>query len=119
MDFRHSFTDEINARDFRGISFLLSSIVFHIIPTALEVSMVCGILVCLQGVDPSSAADRESQYQSYKFGWDFAAVTALTMIAYSWFTIKTTAWRCVRACRLSYSKNIDGMSFQNSIQKGG
>ncbi|KAJ9092730.1 Iron-sulfur clusters transporter atm1, mitochondrial [Naganishia adeliensis] len=58
----------------RGISFLLSSIVFHVIPTALEVSMVCGIL-------------------SYKFGWDFAAVTASTMIAYSWFTIKTTAWR--------------------------
>ncbi|GHJ88227.1 hypothetical protein NliqN6_4629 [Naganishia liquefaciens] len=61
-------------RGTKGISFLLSSIVFHIIPTALEVSMVCGIL-------------------SYKFGWDFAAVTALTMIAYSWFTIKTTAWR--------------------------
>ncbi|KAJ9124047.1 Iron-sulfur clusters transporter atm1, mitochondrial [Naganishia vaughanmartiniae] len=61
-------------RGTKGISFLLSSIVFHVIPTALEVSMVCGIL-------------------SYKFGWDFAAVTALTMIAYSWFTIKTTAWR--------------------------
>lgn len=32
----------------RGISFLLSSIVFHVIPTALEVSMVCGILVRTQ-----------------------------------------------------------------------
>lgn len=31
--------------------------------------------------------------QSYKFGWDFAAVTLATMAAYSWFTIKTTAWR--------------------------
>jgi ATP-binding cassette subfamily B (MDR/TAP) protein 7 len=29
----------------RGISFILSSIVFHVIPTALEISMVCGILV--------------------------------------------------------------------------
>jgi ATP-binding cassette, subfamily B (MDR/TAP), member 7 len=29
----------------RGISFLLSSIVFHVIPTALEIGMVCGILV--------------------------------------------------------------------------
>lgn len=61
-------------RGTKGISFLLSSIVFHVVPTALEISMVCGIL-------------------SWKFGWDFAAVTALTMGAYSWFTIKTTAWR--------------------------
>lgn len=29
----------------RGISFILSSIVFHVIPTALEITMVCGILV--------------------------------------------------------------------------
>lgn len=29
----------------RGISFVLSSVVFHVIPTALEISMVCGILV--------------------------------------------------------------------------
>ncbi|ORY84119.1 P-loop containing nucleoside triphosphate hydrolase protein [Leucosporidium creatinivorum] len=61
-------------RGTKGISFLLSSIVFHVVPTALEITMVCGIL-------------------SYKFGWDFAAVTLATMGAYSWFTIKTTAWR--------------------------
>lgn len=29
----------------RGISFLLSSVVFHVVPTALEITMVCGILV--------------------------------------------------------------------------
>lgn len=61
-------------RGTKGISFLLSSIVFHVIPTALEIGMVCGIL-------------------SWKFGWDFAAVTAITMAAYTWFTVKTTAWR--------------------------
>ncbi|KDE04883.1 iron-sulfur clusters transporter ATM1 [Microbotryum lychnidis-dioicae p1A1 Lamole] len=61
-------------RGTKGISFLLSSIVFHVVPTALEISMVCGIL-------------------SYKFGWDFAAVTLATMGAYTWFTIKTTSWR--------------------------
>lgn len=61
-------------RGTKGISFLLSSIVFHIIPTAVEISMVCGIL-------------------SYKCGWNFAAVTIMTMAAYAWFTIKTTAWR--------------------------
>ncbi|WWC65897.1 iron-sulfur clusters transporter ATM1, mitochondrial [Kwoniella dejecticola CBS 10117] len=61
-------------RGTKGISFILSSIVFHVIPTALEISMVCGIL-------------------SWKFGWDFAAVTAITMGLYTWFTVQTTAWR--------------------------
>lgn len=36
-------------RGTKGISFLLTSMVFHILPTALEISMVCGILV-RQGV---------------------------------------------------------------------
>ncbi|KAG6850255.1 hypothetical protein H0H93_015807 [Arthromyces matolae] len=36
--------------------------------------MVCGIL-------------------TYKFGWDFAAITLTTMAAYTWFTIRTTSWR--------------------------
>ena len=61
-------------RGTKGISFLLSSIVFHVIPTALEITMVCGIL-------------------SYKCGWDFAAVTMVTMAGYAWFTIRTTSWR--------------------------
>ncbi|PGH04361.1 iron-sulfur clusters transporter atm1, mitochondrial [Blastomyces parvus] len=61
-------------RGTKGISFLLSSMVFHIFPTALEISMVCGIL-------------------SYQYGPKFAAITAVTMIAYTAFTIKTTAWR--------------------------
>lgn len=61
-------------RGTKGISFLLTSIVFHIVPTALEITMVCGIL-------------------SYKCGPTFAGVTAVTMAAYAWFTIKTTSWR--------------------------
>ncbi|OJD26466.1 iron-sulfur clusters transporter atm1, mitochondrial [Blastomyces percursus] len=61
-------------RGTKGISFLLSSMVFHIFPTALEISMVCGIL-------------------SYQYGPKFAAITAATMIAYTAFTITTTAWR--------------------------
>ena len=35
----------INSLTPRGISFILSSIVFHVIPTALEITMVCSILV--------------------------------------------------------------------------
>ncbi|BFZ57459.1 Iron-sulfur clusters transporter atm1, mitochondrial [Savitreella phatthalungensis] len=61
-------------RGTKGISFLLSSMVFHIFPTALEISLVCGIL-------------------TYKFGPSFAAVTAATMVGYAIFTIQTTAWR--------------------------
>ena len=61
-------------RGTKGISFLLTSMVFHILPTALEISMVCGIL-------------------TYQYGFKFAAITALTMVGYTAFTIWTTAWR--------------------------
>ncbi|KAL3475486.1 P-loop containing nucleoside triphosphate hydrolase protein [Aspergillus californicus] len=61
-------------RGTKGISFLLTSMVFHIVPTALEISLVCGIL-------------------TYQYGFQFAAITAATMVAYSAFTITTTAWR--------------------------
>ncbi|RDB28574.1 Iron-sulfur clusters transporter ATM1, mitochondrial [Hypsizygus marmoreus] len=61
-------------RGTKGITFLLQAVIFRIVPTALEITMVCGIL-------------------TYKFGWDFAAITAITMAAYSWFTVRTTSWR--------------------------
>lgn len=61
-------------RGTKGISFLLTSMVFHILPTALEIGMVCGIL-------------------TWQYGFKFAAVTALTMVGYTAFTIWTTAWR--------------------------
>ncbi|GAM36489.1 ATP-binding cassette transporter [Talaromyces pinophilus] len=61
-------------RGTKGISFLLTSMVFHVFPTALEISMVCGIL-------------------TYQYGFRFAAITAATMVAYTAFTITTTAWR--------------------------
>ncbi|KAF2402640.1 P-loop containing nucleoside triphosphate hydrolase protein [Trichodelitschia bisporula] len=61
-------------RGTKGISFLLTSMVFHIFPTALEISLVCGIL-------------------TYQYGAKFAAITAVTMVAYTAFTITTTSWR--------------------------
>ncbi|CAO3662629.1 unnamed protein product [Umbelopsis vinacea] len=61
-------------RGTKGISFLLSSIVFHVLPTALEISMVCGIL-------------------AYNFGTSYAAVTFSTIAAYTAFTVITTSWR--------------------------
>ncbi|KAL4958463.1 P-loop containing nucleoside triphosphate hydrolase protein [Aspergillus filifer] len=61
-------------RGTKGISFLLTSMVFHVVPTALEITLVCGIL-------------------THQYGIKFAAITATTMMAYSAFTIATTAWR--------------------------
>ncbi|KAI1642282.1 P-loop containing nucleoside triphosphate hydrolase protein [Daldinia loculata] len=61
-------------RGTKGISFLLTSMVFHIFPTALEIGMVCGIL-------------------TWQYGAKYAAITAVTMTAYTAFTIWTTSWR--------------------------
>lgn len=61
-------------RGTKGISFLLTSMLFHIFPTVLEIGMVCGIL-------------------TYHYGAQFAAITGATMVAYSAFTITTTSWR--------------------------
>ncbi|KAI0729296.1 iron-sulfur clusters transporter ATM1 [Fomitopsis betulina] len=61
-------------RGTKGITFILQAIIFRIVPTALEISLVCGIL-------------------TYNFGWNFAAITAVTMAAYTWFTVRTTSWR--------------------------
>ncbi|KAI0886704.1 P-loop containing nucleoside triphosphate hydrolase protein [Annulohypoxylon maeteangense] len=61
-------------RGTKGISFLLTSMVFHIVPTALEIGMVCGIL-------------------TWQYGAKYAAITVITMTAYTAFTIWTTAWR--------------------------
>ncbi|KAF2876621.1 P-loop containing nucleoside triphosphate hydrolase protein [Massariosphaeria phaeospora] len=61
-------------RGTKGISFLLTSMVFHILPTALEISLVCGIL-------------------TYQYGAQFALITGTTMAAYTAFTILTTSWR--------------------------
>lgn len=83
-------------RGTKGISFLLSSVVFHVVPTALEIGMVCAIL-------------------SYQFGWTYAAVTMGTMAIYSWFTVQTTAWRTKfrrqanAADNLAATKSVDSL----------
>lgn len=40
-------------------------------------------------------SDVDLSLQTYKFGWDYAAITLGTMAAYTWFTVKTTSWRFV------------------------
>ncbi|GAB4819644.1 hypothetical protein N2152v2_006690 [Parachlorella kessleri] len=61
-------------RGTRGINFILSSMVFNVVPTAFEVSLVGGIL-------------------AYKCGPQFAALTAATIVAYTYYTFTVTQWR--------------------------
>ncbi|CDK28537.1 unnamed protein product [Kuraishia capsulata CBS 1993] len=61
-------------RGTKGISYVLTAMVFHILPITFEISVVCGVL-------------------TYNYGAQFAFVTLATMLAYSIFTIRTTAWR--------------------------
>ena len=76
----------------RGVTFILQSILFRVVPTALEISLVCGILV--RWLTTLSHMRTLTMYmQTYKFGWDYAAITLATMAAYTWYTVRTTAWR--------------------------
>ncbi|KAK9279084.1 hypothetical protein L1049_012759 [Liquidambar formosana] len=61
-------------RGSRAINFILSSMVFNVVPTILEISMVSGIL-------------------AYKFGASFAWITSLSVAAYVIFTLFVTQWR--------------------------
>jgi len=61
-------------RGTRGISFVLGAMVFNVVPTAFEVSLVSGIL-------------------AYKCGPAFAALTGATIATYTWFTFSLTKWR--------------------------
>ncbi|PRW21021.1 ABC transporter B family member mitochondrial [Chlorella sorokiniana] len=61
-------------RGTRGINFILSSMVFNVVPTAFEVALVAGIL-------------------AYKCGPAFAGLTAGTIVAYTAFTFSITQWR--------------------------
>ncbi|GAQ89311.1 ABC transporter ATP-binding protein [Klebsormidium nitens] len=83
-------------RGTRAINFILSSMVFNIVPTFFEISLVAGIL-------------------AYKFGAPFAYVTCGTVVAYTIFTLVVTQWRTKfrqqmnAADNLSSSRAIDSL----------
>ncbi|KAL0486771.1 ATP-binding cassette, subfamily B, partial [Acrasis kona] len=58
----------------RGVNFILSSLLFNIVPTALELAIVCTILY-------------------YKMGPEFALTAVVAVAAYTLFTIRITTWR--------------------------
>src|SRR5712671_4870857 len=57
-----------------GIDFLLSFMLFNVVPTVFEILLVCGILWRL-------------------YNWAFAAVTFTTIVLYVAFTFSVTDWR--------------------------
>ena len=61
-------------RGTKGIDFLLRFSLFNIIPTLLEIFLVCGVLW-------------------YTFGWIFPLLTFVSVAAYIVFTLVVTEWR--------------------------
>ena len=61
-------------RGTKGIEFLLRFMLFNILPTILEIFLVCGILWWLYGVD-------------------YAALTLATLVIYVLWTLAITEWR--------------------------
>lgn len=57
-----------------GINFLMRFMVFNIVPTLLEISMVIGVLI-------------------YNYTIGFSVITLVAIIAYVSFSVKTTDWR--------------------------
>ena len=61
-------------RGSRSINFVLSSLVFNVVPTALEIALVTGIFAS-------------------QCGAEYAAVTLATLATYIGFTVRVTTWR--------------------------
>jgi ATP-binding cassette subfamily B (MDR/TAP) protein 7 len=86
-------------RGTRGINFVLTSMVFNILPTILEIGLVCSILVCrVRRVSCVSCRACRAVYrlrplQTYQYGAQFAALTAGTIGVYTAYTFGVTQWR--------------------------
>ena len=61
-------------RGTRGINFILTSMVFNVVPTAVEIALVSAIL-------------------AYSYGTPFAVLVGATMATYMAFTLAVTQWR--------------------------
>jgi ATP-binding cassette, subfamily B, heavy metal transporter len=61
-------------RGTHGVNFLMRFMIFNIIPTLLEISLVIGILLT-------------------NYGFEFGAVTFISVITYILFSVKMTNWR--------------------------
>merc|ERR1719397_87282 len=76
-------------RGSRGISFVLSAIIFNVAPTLVELSLVCGIL-------------------AYTCGPAYAAVALSTVSLYAAFTLGVTQWRTQFRVKMNKADNDAG-----------
>lgn len=83
-------------RGTRGISFVLSAIVFNLGPTVFEMGLVSAILY-------------------YKYGGQFAAVALGTLSAYTLFTILITQWRTKFRIEMNKADNEAGNAAIDSL----
>ncbi|KAK9835734.1 hypothetical protein WJX74_007020 [Apatococcus lobatus] len=93
-------------RGTRGINFMLSSLIFNVVPTFLEVALVSGIL-------------------AVKCGPVFAGLTAGTIVAYAIFTFAITQWRTQfrhamnKADSLASTRSIDSLINYETVKHFG
>lgn len=83
-------------RGTRGISFVLSALVFNLGPTLFEMMLVSGILY-------------------YKCGGHFALVTLGTLSAYTAFTVAVTQWRTQFRIEMNKADNEAGNAAIDSL----
>ena len=81
----------------------MSSMLFHVAPTLLEISLVCGVLVSDTTLRflPFSNLQKATNFNS-----KFALVTCATMIGYSIFTFGITQWRFTSLLHVSICSNM-------------
>ncbi|XP_031567457.1 ATP-binding cassette sub-family B member 7, mitochondrial-like [Actinia tenebrosa] len=83
-------------RGTRGINFVLSALVFNIVPTIFEVSLVSGIL-------------------AYRCGPEFAAVVVGCLGVYTVFTLRVTQWRTQFRSEMNKADNESGAQAIDSL----
>nr|CAG4641532.1 EOG090X02PU [Eurycercus lamellatus] len=83
-------------RGSRGITFLLAALLFNVVPTIFEVSLVSSIL----GV---------------RCGWEFAAVTLSCIGLYSAYTLAITQWRTQFRVKMNQAENEAGNKAIDSL----
>jgi len=83
-------------RGTKGIEFLLFFVIFNVLPTLLEILLVCGILW-------------------WMFDWRFAAITLVTILGYVSWTFALTEWRIRLRRRMNEADNDAGTKVIDSL----
>ena len=73
-------------RGTRGVELILRMGVLNLVPTALELILVCGMLL-------------------YYFNWVYVAIVMATVVAYMWFTFTASEWRIAIRREMNDSDN--------------